>query len=124
MIQRVEAGRELSQTALAQLGKSLPELIEQGVTSFVVDTSKVLEFDSATLEAILEFDALVRSRGLDVQFDRPSPVLYQALFITGLADRLDVRVDGMGSPSTGSASNGSAPKAAADAGKPSGGKSS
>jgi ABC-type transporter Mla MlaB component len=96
MIQRVEAGRELSQAALVQLGKSLPDLMDQGVTSFHVDTSNVMEFDSLTLEALLEFEALAKSRGLKVLIDRPSPVLYQALYITGIAERLEVRVDGMG----------------------------
>lgn len=91
MIQRVEAGRELAAGALAQLGKTLPELIAQGVTSIRVDTSKVVEFDSQTLQAILEFDALARSRGLEVLLDRPSTLLEQALLITGLAERLDVR---------------------------------
>jgi anti-anti-sigma regulatory factor len=91
MIQRVEAGRELAAGALAQLGKSLPELVNQGVTTISMDTSKVVEFDSQTLQAILEFDALARSRGLEVLVDRPSVVLEQALIITGLADRLDVR---------------------------------
>ena len=107
MIQRVEAGRELAAGALAQLGKSLPELVEQGVTTISVDTSKVVEFDSQTLQAILEFDALARSRGLEVAIDRPSMLLEQALFITGLSARLDVR-----------AAEGSAP----GAGHPSGGR--
>ncbi len=96
MIQRVEAGRELNQTALTQLGKSLTELMDQGVTSFHVDTSKVIDFDSLTLEALLEFEALAKSRGMEVLIDRPSLVFYQALFITGIAERLNVRVDGMG----------------------------
>jgi anti-anti-sigma regulatory factor len=100
MIQRVEAGRELNQAALVQLGKSLSELMEQGVTSFTVDTSNVMDFDSLTLEALLEFEALAKSRGLKVLIDRPSPVLYQALFITGIAERLEVRVDGMGAGAT------------------------
>ena len=94
MIQRVEAGRELAAGALEQLGKSLPELVNQGVTCISVDTSKVVEFDSLTLQAVLEFDALARSRGLEVVIDKPSVVLEQALVITGLAERLDVRDPG------------------------------
>ena len=110
MIQRVEAGRELSQAALVQLGKSLPDLMDQGVTSFHVDTSNVMDFDSLTLEALLEFEALAKSRGLEVLIDRPSPVLYQALFITGIAQRMEVRVDGMGAGAA-SYADGKAPKA-------------
>jgi len=91
MIQRVEAGRELSQSALVQLSESLPDLIGQGITSFCVDTSSVIEFDSLTLEALLEFDALAKSRGLKVLIDQPSAALSQALQITGLVDHLDVR---------------------------------
>ena len=115
MIQRVEAGRELNQAALVQLGKSLPELMKQGVTSFHVDTSKVMEFDSLALEALLEFEALAQSRGLKVLIDCPSPVFYQALFITGIAGRLEVRVEGMGTGAT-TRNDGKTPQAVSDDG--------
>ena len=50
----------------------------------------MIEFDSLTLEALLEFDALAKSRGLKVLIDRPSAVFSQALRITGLAEHLDL----------------------------------
>jgi anti-anti-sigma regulatory factor len=93
MIQRVEAGRELRQEALEKLGRSLAELLSQGVTSIHVDASKINEFDSEALEGLLEFDALARSRGLDVVILHPSPVFYSALRITGLSARLKVQVE-------------------------------
>jgi len=91
MIQRVEAGRELTQTSLGDLGGALPELIAKGVTEIALDTSRVLEFDSRTLEGVLEFDALARSRGLTMSVLAPSEVFGLALHVTGLWDRLDVR---------------------------------
>ncbi len=91
MIQRVEAGRELTQAALNDLGRALPELISAGVTQIYLDTSRVVEFDSHTLEGILEFDAFARSRGLHVAVVRPSELLAVGLDISGLWERLDVR---------------------------------
>ncbi|GJM22550.1 MAG: hypothetical protein DHS20C15_24650 [Planctomycetota bacterium] len=90
MIQRVEAGRELGAASLSDLGKALPELIAQGVTQISLDTSRVVEFDSNTLEAMLEFDALAGSRGLNVAVIQPSEVLAMALEVTGLSARLKV----------------------------------
>jgi anti-anti-sigma regulatory factor len=90
MIQKVEAGRDLGPQALTDLGKALPELFSQGVTVLSMDASKVTEFDSQSLEALLEFDALVRSRGLEFQLSAPSEVLALALSVTGLSERLDV----------------------------------
>jgi len=91
MIQRVEAGRELGKAALVDLSEALPDLISQGVTTIYLDTSRVVEFDSNTLEAILEFDALARSRGLEVAVVRPSEALTTALFVTGIWGRVDIR---------------------------------
>jgi hypothetical protein len=90
MIQRVEAGRELGAQHLAELGKSLPDLMAQGVTTIYLDTSRVVEFDSQTLEAILEFDALANSRSLAVWVISPSETLALALDVTGLWDRLRI----------------------------------
>lgn len=95
MIQRVEAGRELAQPALADLGKALPELIKQGVTEVYLDASRVAEFNSATLEGVLEFDALAQSRGLQMSVVAPSAVFAAALAISGLVDRVSIR-DGAG----------------------------
>lgn len=75
---------------LTDLGKALPDLSLQDVTVLSLDVSKVAEFDSQSLEALLEFDALVRSRGLDFELSRPSEVLALALKVTGLSERLDV----------------------------------
>lgn len=91
MIQRVEAGRELTQTSLGDLGGALPELIGKGVTEIALDCSRVMEFDSRTLEGVLEFDALARSRGLTVSVLAPTEVFAVALHVTGLWERLDVR---------------------------------
>lgn len=95
MIQRVEAGRELGQGALGDLGKALPDLIKQGVTEIYLDTTRVVEFDSGTLEAALEFEALAKSRGLTVSIVTPSSLLAIALAITGIMDRISV-VDATG----------------------------
>lgn len=91
MIQRVEAGRELAKTALVDLSEALPELITQGVTTIYLDASRVVEFDSNTLEAILEFEALARSRGLTVAVVRPSELLTTALYVTGIWDRIEIK---------------------------------
>ena len=93
MIQRVEAGRELGAASLSDLGKALPDLITQGVTQVHLDTSRVVEFDSSTLEALLEFDALAGSRGLKVSLLKPSEVLAMALEVTGLTGRLAIEAD-------------------------------
>ncbi len=90
MIQRVEAGRDLGPQALADLGKAMPELIGQGVKVLLMDVSRVTEFDSQTLEALLELDALLRSRGLGFQISGPSEVFGLALAVTGLAERLEI----------------------------------
>lgn len=90
MIQRVEAGRELTQSALGDLGGALPDLISKGVTVIALDISRVTEFDSQTLEGLLEFDALARSRGLTVQILVPSEAMAWALHVTGLWDRLEI----------------------------------
>lgn len=96
MIQRVEAGRDLGPQALADLGKAMPELIGQGVKVLMMDVSRVTEFDSQTLEALLELDALLRSRGLGFQISGPSEVFGLALAVTGLAGRLEVLADDAG----------------------------
>lgn len=90
MIQRVEAGRDLSAKSLSELGKALPELIKQGVTEVQLDASRVVEFDSATLESLLEFEALAGSRGLKVSVAELSEVFAAALDVTGLSERLEV----------------------------------
>ena len=90
MIQRVEAGRDLTSASLAELGKALPDLIKQGVTQVHLDASRVVEFDSATLEGLLEFEALAGSRGLSVSLASVSEVLAAALEVTGLDQRLNV----------------------------------
>jgi len=76
--------------SLSDLGKALPDLIAQGVTQIHLDTSRVVEFDSSTLEALLEFDALAGSRGLSVTVQQPSEVMALALEVTGLDGRLTV----------------------------------
>ena len=90
MIQRVEAGRDLGAQALTNLGQALPGLMQKGVRVLSLDASHVVEFDSRSLEALLEFDALVRSRGLRFEVVEPSEVLQAALTVTGLADRMEV----------------------------------
>ncbi len=93
MIQRVEAGRDLSQGAMADLGATLSEQIGRGVTAIQMNASRVLEFDSMALEALVEFDQLAKSRGLMFMLANPSDLLMQALEITGLADRLEIERD-------------------------------
>ena len=100
MIQRVEAGRDLGPQALADLGKAMPELIGQGVKVLLMDVTRVAEFDSQTLEALLELDALLRSRGLGFQISGPSEVFGLALAVTGLADRLEVLPETSGEDAT------------------------
>lgn len=93
MIQRVEAGRDLTSASLAELGRALPDLVERGVTVVRLEVSRVVEFDSAALEGLLEFDALARSRSLAVELLSPGETLATALEITGLAARLTLRAE-------------------------------
>ena len=90
MIQRVEAGRELSHGAIADLGATLSEQAGRGVSSIQMNTSRVVDFDSQALESLLEFDELVKSRGLSFVLVDPSELLTVALNITGLEGRLTV----------------------------------
>ena len=90
MIQRMEAGRELSHGVLQEQGVSLAEQIARGVTSIQLNVSRVVNFDSQALEGLTEFDALAKSRGLDFVLVEPSDVLSLALSITGLDQRLTI----------------------------------
>jgi anti-anti-sigma regulatory factor len=91
MIQRVEAGRELSHGAIAELGATLSEQIGRGVTSISMNASRVVDFDSQALESLLEFDSLAKSRGLLFVLHEPSELLTTALSITGLEEKLEIR---------------------------------
>ena len=91
MIQRVEAGRELSHGAIEDLGATLSDQIARGVTTIQLNTSRVMNFDSLALESLLEFDELARSRGLSFVLSAPSELLTVALSITGLKDRLEIK---------------------------------
>jgi anti-anti-sigma regulatory factor len=91
MIQRVEAGRELSNGAIADLGATLSDQIVRGVTRIHMNTSRVVDFDSQALESLMEFDELAKSRGLGFVLVDPSELLTLALTITGLKDRLEIR---------------------------------
>lgn len=91
MIQRVEAGRELSHGAIADLGATLSDQIARGVTAIQLNTSRVVDFDSQALESLLEFDDLARSRGLSFVVCDPSDLFSVALSITGLLSRLEVK---------------------------------
>jgi len=91
MIQRVEAGRELSHGAIADLGATLSEQLGRGVTCIQMNTSRVVDFDSQALESLMEFDELAKSRGLEFVLVDPSELLTVALTITGLHDRLSIR---------------------------------
>lgn len=93
MIQRVEAGRELSHGALTELGATLSEQIGRGVTSISMNASRVVDFDSQALESLLEFDSLVKSRGMSFVLHEPSELLSCALAITGLEDKFEIRRD-------------------------------
>jgi len=88
MIQRVEAGRELSHGAMAELGATLSEQIGRGVSAIHLNTSRVVDFDSQALESLLEFDELSKSRGLTFVLVDPSELLSVALDITAIQDRL------------------------------------
>lgn len=98
MIQRVEAGRDLTSTSLADLGRALPDMLGRGVSVVRIQVSRVVEFDSAALEALLEFDALARSRSLSVELLEPGAVLQAALEITGLSERLTLCSEEHGDP--------------------------
>ena len=91
MIQRVEAGRELSHGAIADLGATLSDQIVRGVTRIHMNTSRVVDFDSQALESIKEFEELARSRGLSFVLVDPSDLLTMALNITGLLERVQVK---------------------------------
>ena len=91
MIQRVEAGRELSHGAIADLGATLSDQVARGVTAIQLNTSRVVDFDSQALESLVEFDELAKSRGLAFVVSDPSDLLALALSITGLKDRLDIK---------------------------------
>lgn len=90
MIQRMEAGRELSQGMLQEQGAMLAEQLARGVTSIHVNVSRVVNFDSQALEGLTEFDELAKSRGLEFVLVDPSDVLSVALSITGLDQRLNI----------------------------------
>ncbi len=94
MIQRVEAGRELSHGALADLGATLSEQIGRGLTSVHMNTSRVVDFDSQALESLIEFNELARSRGLTFVLVHPSDVLSLALSITGIETRFEISREG------------------------------
>ena len=91
MIQRVEAGRELSHGAIADLGATLSDQIVRGVTKIHMNTSRVVDFDSQALESLMEFDELAKSRGLAFVLVDPSDLLTMALNITGLLERVQVK---------------------------------
>jgi len=91
MIQRVEAGRELSHGAISELGATLSEQIGRGVTTISMNTSRVVDFDSQALESLLEFDSLAKSRGMTFVLYEPSALLSLALSITGLAEKFEIR---------------------------------
>jgi anti-anti-sigma regulatory factor len=91
MIQRVEAGRELSHGAIADLGATLSDQIVRGVTRIHMNTSRVVDFDSQALESLMEFDELAKSRGLAFVLVDPSDLLTMALNITGLLERVQVK---------------------------------
>lgn len=88
MIQRVEAGRDLTAASLTQLGRALGDMVQSGVTAVRIDVSRVMEFDSSSLEALVEFDALARNRGLSVSLSGASDVLRLAMTVTGLTERV------------------------------------
>ena len=94
MIQRVEAGRELSHGALADLGATLSEQIGRGVTSVQMNTSRVVDFDSQALESLIEFNELAKSRGLTFVLVHPSAMLSVALSITGIETRFEINREG------------------------------
>lgn len=115
MIQRVDAGRELTQGAVGDLSATLSDQVARGVTGIHMSAEHVMTFDSGTLQALVEFDELAKSRGLTFTLVDPSELLYTALRITGLARRLEfARGDGSGpgGPVGGAAEGGSKPAVA------------
>ena len=90
MIQRVEAGRSLAAGVVSDLGATISEQIARGVTAIHMDASRVVEFDSSSLEALLDFDAKATSRGVSFVLTGPSEVLRTALVITGLDAQLEI----------------------------------
>ena len=98
MIQRMEAGRELTQGVLQDQGATLSEQIGRGVTSIHINVSRVVNFDSQALEGLTEFDELAKSRGLEFVLVDPSDVLALALSITGLDQRLTIHRGDAGQP--------------------------
>ena len=62
MIQKVEAGRELSHGAIADLGATLPEQVVRGVTRIHLNTSRVVDFDSLAQATTANF---FQQRGYD-----------------------------------------------------------
>ena len=90
MIQRVEAGRSLTAGVVSDLGATISEQIARGVTAIHMDASRVVEFDSASLEALLDFDAKAGSRGVTFVLTDPSEVLATALTFTGLGRQLEI----------------------------------
>lgn len=88
MIQHIEAGRSLAAGVISDLSATLSEQIGRGATGIHIDTSRVVEFDSKSLEALLDFNATAIERGLEFVLVRPSEVLATALSITGLDDEL------------------------------------
>ena len=90
MIQRVEVGRSLDPGVVSDLAATLSEQIGRGVDGVHLDASRVVEFDSQSLESIVDFAALCRSRGLAFVLVDPSELLEMALTITGLRDRMQL----------------------------------
>jgi anti-anti-sigma regulatory factor len=90
VIQRMEAGRELTHGVLQDQGATLSEQIARGVTAIHINVSRVVNFDSQALEGLTEFDELAKSRGLKFVLVEPSEVLSVALLITGLDQRLTI----------------------------------
>ncbi len=90
MIQRIEGGRSLAHGVITDLAATISEQISRGVTSIQMDASRVVEFDSQSLEGLLEFNELAKTRGLSFLIIEPSEVLMTALSITGLQERLEI----------------------------------
>ncbi len=89
MIQKVDAGRELTQGAVGDLSATLSDQVARGVTGIHMSADHVMTFDSLTLQALVEFDELAKSRGLTFTVVNPSELLYTALRVTGLAGKLE-----------------------------------
>lgn len=96
MMHRVDIGPELTQGTVSDLGATLPEQVTRGVTEIALAVDRVIQFDSAALEALISFDELARSRGLTCTLIAPSELLQTALEITGLFDQLDIRPEAQG----------------------------